>query len=122
MPFNPDHDDLKYKMSFNPDQDDLTEWFFVCFIEELTMYSAEKDEDAKEAIERLDKVCTYTDKFIDWCLENMDLACDYKITKRFAQAILNTLNIKHLMQQMFDWKGMHTCVDCKRVQTYCECE
>ncbi len=107
------------KMSFNPDSDDLHEWFFVSFMEEWRMHSSEND---KEAVERLNLVCARTDKLIDWLLENMDAACDWKITKRFAQAILNTLDLDGLMGRMDEWRDNHTCNDCKLFVFDCECE
>tara|TARA_R110000868_G_scaffold255663_1_gene512291 strand:+ start:596 stop:931 length:336 start_codon:yes stop_codon:yes gene_type:complete len=106
-------------MSFNPDHDDLNEWFFVSFMEEWRMHSAEKD---KEALERLNVVCAKMDKLIDWLLDNMDAACEYSIAKRFAQAILNTLDLDGLMARMEEWRDNHTCADCKLFMTDCVCE
>jgi hypothetical protein len=106
-------------MSFDPDCDDLHDWFFVSFIEEWQMNSAERD---KEDLERLNLVCCRTDKFIDWCLENMDTACDYKMAKRFAMAILNTIDIDGIMAQMDGWRFRTTCDNCKRCMVDCECE
>ena len=106
-------------MSFNPDHDDLQEWFFVSFMEEWRMHSSEKD---KEALERLNVVCAKTDKLIDWLLENMDSACDCKIAKPFAQAILNTLDLDGLMARMDEWRENHTCISCKLFDTDCDCD
>jgi hypothetical protein len=106
-------------MSFNPDHDNLQEWFFVCFMEEWRMHSSEND---KEALERLNVICAKTDKLIDWLLENMDSACDYKIAKPFAKAILNTLDIDGLMARLEEWRDNHTCNNCKMFIFDCESE
>jgi len=105
-------------MSFNPDHDDLNEWFFVSFIEEWKMYSAEKD---KDALWNIAGACTKVG--IDaWCLDNMDTACDYSIPERFAKAILNTLDLNGLAARMAEWKDNHTCDNCFLCMEDCECE
>lgn len=104
---------------FRPEYDDLNSFFYVCFVEEYESRSADND---LNTLKHLKSILGKTDWFIDWCIEQMDLSCEYKISKNLCQAILNTIDIDGLMAKLNDWVDNKTCDTCVREMTYCECE
>lgn len=108
-----------FKMATFTETPDLNDWFFVAFMEEWCMHSGEKD---KEALVQHNAISRETHKLIDWCISSMDMECDYKLSKKFCEAILNTIDLEDIMTRINDWSDENTCADCKRCMVDCECE
>lgn len=105
--------------TFNPDFDDLFTWFYVCFTEEYNSYSSD---DEQEHLKHLKSaVLGKTDRFKDWCIEQMELANE-NISKTFRMAVINSIDIDSLMENLNNWVEEHVCDTCVRSMTYCPCE
>jgi len=105
--------------TFNADYDDLYMWFYVVFTEEYNSYSADDEQDHLKHLKTA--VLGKTDRFKDWCIEQVELANE-GISTIFRKAVINSIDIDALMGNLNNWVEEHVCDTCARSMTYCVCE